>query len=64
MEIEEMPKPTDTIIIGRNPRRRDGKDAPYMLPEANMVIFPVHRLMFIEVMPTGQEEEIATFIRE
>ncbi|MBZ0306168.1 MAG: hypothetical protein K8I82_08885 [Anaerolineae bacterium] len=64
MEIDEMPKPTDTLLIGRNPRRRDGKDAQYMLQEANMVIFPINRLIFIEVIPTGQEEEIETFIRD
>ena len=64
MEIEDLPGPTDTIIIGRNPRRRDGKDAPYMLQEVNTVIIPVHRLVFVEVMTDEQEEEIETFIRE
>ena len=25
-EIEELPKPTDTIILVLNPRQKDGKD--------------------------------------
>lgn len=64
MEIEEMPKVTDTIIIGRNPRRRDGKDVSFMLPEVNTVIIPMNRIIFIEVMQTGQEDEYESFIRE
>ncbi len=64
MEIEEMPSVTDTCVVGRNPRRRDGKDVSFMLPEANTLIIPLSRILFIEVMPTGQEDDFETFIRE
>ncbi|NJL92673.1 MAG: hypothetical protein HC915_02550 [Anaerolineae bacterium] len=64
VEVDEMPKPTDVIVVGRNPRRRDGKPLTFILDEVNTVIFPMHMVTFIEVMPTGEEEEIETFIRE
>jgi hypothetical protein len=64
LEVEELPAPTDVILVGRNPRRRDGKDVPYILSEVNTVIFPLSRVLFIEVMPSGEEDEIETFIRE
>lgn len=64
MEIEELPKPDDQILMGRNPRRRDGKDVAYLLQEVTTVIFPMSRLVFIEIMPTGEEDDIETFIRE
>jgi len=30
----------------------------------SVVIFPMHRINFIELMPTGEEEEIISFVRE
>jgi len=64
MEIDQMPGPQDTLIIGKNPRRRDGKEAPYLLPEVTTIILPMPNILFIEVMTTEQEEDIETFIRE
>lgn len=64
MEIDELPNPSDNFVLGRNPRRRDGKPIPFILEEVNTVIFPTSVITFIEIMPTGEEEEIETFIRE
>lgn len=64
LEVEQLPNPTDTILIGRNPRRRDGKDLPHILPEVNTVIIPMNRIVFIEVLSAEEQEEIETFIRE
>ncbi len=64
IEVEEMPKPTDQMVIGNNPRYRDGKDVRNILPEVHTVIFPWWRINFIEVMPSGEEEEIYGFYRD
>lgn len=64
MEVEQLPNPTDNFIVGSNPRLRDGREVPFVLPEVNTVIFPWHRISFIEVMPTGEEEEVITFVRD
>jgi hypothetical protein len=63
-EIEDVPGITDNIIIVRNPRRRDGKDLPNIDPNVTTVIWPMFRINYIEVMPSGEEEEIITHVRE
>lgn len=63
-EIDQLPGPNDQIMTITNPRQRDGKDLHYVLPEVQTLIFPWHRISFIEVMPTEEEEEIVSFIRE
>lgn len=57
-EVEQLPQPIDVAIYCQNPRRRDGKDVHYVLPEVHTIIVPWHRINFVEVMPTGEEEEI------
>jgi hypothetical protein len=63
-EVEELPKPTDTIIIIKNPRKRDGKDLAFIDSNISTVIWPMSRMNFIEVIPSEEEEEIITFVRE
>lgn len=63
-EVEELPDPKDSFVACLNPRRRDGKDLHYVLDEVNLILVPWSRINFIEVMPTGEEEEVFTFIRD
>jgi hypothetical protein len=63
-EIEELPTPTDTSITLNNPRRRDGKDLPYVQGNVVTVVWPMHRVNFIEIMPTSEEEKLIGFVRE
>ena len=63
-EIEALPGVSDTMIAVKNPRRRDGKDIHYLEANVSIVIWPITRINFIEVIPTGDEEEIISFIRE
>lgn len=63
-EIEDLPKPGDFLITIENPRRRDGKDLPYIQPEVTTVIWMLHNISFIEVMPSGADDELITFVRE
>jgi hypothetical protein len=62
-EIDELPEKSDTLMLIRSPRRRDGKDLPYLEPNITSVIWPTSRISFIEVLP-GSEEEIISFVRE
>lgn len=64
LEVEDLPNPTDTLIIGRHPRRRDNKSVPFILEEVTTVIFPLTRISFLEVMPSGEEEDIFKPFRE
>lgn len=63
-EIDQMPEPTDLLVVCRNCRRRDGKDINFILREVSTVIFPMNVIKFIEVMPTDEGDDIETFIRE
>ncbi|HMN62061.1 MAG TPA: hypothetical protein PJ988_16950 [Anaerolinea sp.] len=63
-EVDALPGAQDNMLILKNPRRRDGKDLPNLEMNVSTVIWPMLRINFIEVMPTGEEEEIITFIRE
>ncbi len=63
-EIEALPGATDLLICVKNPRRRDGKDLHYLEPNVNTVMWPIARLNFLEIMPSGEEEEIISFVRE
>lgn len=63
-EIEELPKPTDTLLIMKNPRKRDGKDMSNIEADVTTIVLPTSRIHFVEVMPSGEEEEIIGFVRE
>lgn len=63
-ETEELPSPTDTMVIVKNPRRLDGKDIHYLAENVLTVYWPLERINFIEVLSEGEEEEIIGFVRE
>ncbi len=63
-EVEDLPTPTDNTITVNNPRRRDGKDLPYLEGNVVTVVWPMHRINFIEIMPTAEEEKLIGFVRE
>jgi len=63
-EVDELPAPTDVILTLKNPRRKDGKDLHYLEANVSIVIIPLARISFIEILAGGEEEEIITFVRE
>lgn len=63
-EVEHLPAASDYLILVKNPRRRDGKDLIYLDSNVTQVYWPITRVNFIEVIPTGEEEEIISFVRE
>lgn len=63
-EMEELPGPGDTSLRIQNPRRRDGKDIATLQSDVTTVIWPWSRISFIEVLPSGAEDEIIGFVRE
>ncbi len=63
-EIDSLPTATDTLIILKSPRMKDGKDLRNLEANVTTAIWPISRVSFIEVLPSGEEEEIITFVRE
>ena len=63
-EVDELPKPTDTIITVANPRQKDGKDLHYLDEGAVTVIWPLSKVSFIEILGDAEDEKIIGFVRE
>lgn len=63
-EVDEMPDPGDRMFKISHPRRMDGKDLSYLVDNVATVYWPAHRVNFLEVLPSREEEEIIGFVRE
>jgi hypothetical protein len=63
-EVEQLPSPTDYLVLVKNPRRRDGKDLNNLEANVNAIMLPIYRINMIEVLPTAEEEQIISFVRE
>ena len=63
-EVDELPKPTDTLLIVSNPRLRDGKDIHYLEHNVVKVIWPVDKIALIEILESEDEENLIGFVRE
>jgi hypothetical protein len=64
-EIDEIPDSQDNFLQCSNLRARDGKSLHYVEEDSISVLFPWHRISFVEIMPSEAErEEVETFFRE
>lgn len=63
-DIDQEPQPTDAFIKVTNMRKRDGKEVPYLTAGVQAVIYPWHRITFIELMPSEEERgQVVDFFR-
>ena len=63
-EMDKLPGLSDTMVVGKNPRRRDGKDLPYLEANVSVVFWPLTRINYIEIMPSGEDDDIISFVRD
>jgi hypothetical protein len=56
VDVDEMPKPTDAVIVGKNPRERTDKEVYWLDDGVTTVLFPWHRINYIQVLPDPTEE--------
>ncbi|GAB4273287.1 MAG: hypothetical protein Kow0080_20720 [Candidatus Promineifilaceae bacterium] len=63
-EIEKIPDPQDQLLVLNNPRLRDGKDVHYVDEDVTTLVFPVHRINFIQILPSADVEDVIGFVRE
>jgi hypothetical protein len=64
VDVDELPDPYSQYIVGANPRRRGDKVVDYILEDVTRVIYPWWRINFIQILPTAEEEEVTTFVRD
>jgi hypothetical protein len=62
-EVEALPANDDFLVRLTNPRRLDGKELHYVNPGVAEIFLPLHRISFIELIPS-EDEEIIGFVRE
>ena len=62
-EVQELPGPSDQSVTLLNPRQRDNKPLHYLERETISVVFPLHRINFIEITPNQDSEEVDLFFR-
>lgn len=55
MEVDELPKANDNMVMGRNPREKSDKDVTYLEDGVSTIIFPWWRITFIEVLPSADD---------
>jgi len=64
-DMQELPERGDTYVTFYNPRMRDGKQLRYVTQGMSSLIFPWHRVSFIEIMGSEEERrEVVEFFRE
>lgn len=51
VDVEDMPHPTDLMILGRNPRDRKDREVEWLDEGVSMVWFPLARINMIQVLP-------------
>jgi hypothetical protein len=63
-DIETEPQPGDLFLKVTNMRKRDGKPVNYLAAGVQSVIFPWHRITFVELMPSEEERsQVVDFFR-
>lgn len=56
LDVEELPRSTDTAVIGRNPRDKTEKEPRWLEEGVSTIIIPLWRITFVEVLPSAAEE--------
>ena len=56
IDVEDMPQPTDIMIIGKNPRDRKDKEVTWLDEGVTTVMVPWSRINMIQVLPSAETE--------
>ena len=56
LDVEELPKPTDAVIVGRNPRERGDREVEWLEDGVTTLMLPWWRINFVEVLPSESED--------
>jgi hypothetical protein len=62
-ELDDLPPANSQFVQVHNPRLRDGKDLHYLDEEVTSMLVPWDRINFIQIRPSGEVEEVVSFVR-
>jgi hypothetical protein len=55
-EVDELPDPTSSCLLIKNPRTRSEKEIHGLEDGVTMLIYPWWRINYIQVLPSGDEQ--------
>ena len=56
LDAEELPDPTDTNIMGKNPRDRSDRELDWVEDGVTTIYMPWWRVSYVEVLPSEERE--------
>jgi hypothetical protein len=56
VDVDEAPRPTDQVLVGKNPRERSDKPITWIEDEVTTLVFPWSKITFVEVLPNPSDE--------
>lgn len=56
LDVDSLPSPSDTFVMGRNPRERSDKEVTWTDEGVTTIIIPWWRINYIQVLPSGEDE--------
>jgi hypothetical protein len=63
-ELDDIPNPSDTLIVLNHPHTKDGKDLSNISEQTGSIVYPMGQIIFIEIVSGKDDEEIIGFVRE
>ena len=57
IDVEELPSPTDVMVLGRNPRDRKDREVEWLDEGVTTVMLPWSRINFIQIMPSSNAQD-------
>ncbi|MGQ9908834.1 MAG: hypothetical protein ACUVS2_08370 [Candidatus Flexifilum sp.] len=56
IDVEELPQPSDSVIVGKNPREKTDRELNWLEEGVVTIYLPWWRITFVEVLPSPSEE--------
>ncbi|MFZ2880676.1 MAG: hypothetical protein WA009_14145, partial [Phototrophicaceae bacterium] len=56
LDVEALPNPNDTVLVGRNPRDHVDRELNWIDEGVRMVILPWWRINYVQVLPSAEEQ--------
>jgi hypothetical protein len=56
VDVEDLPQPSDIMIVGKNPRDRKDKEVDWLDEGVTTVMFPWSRINLIQVIPSTEDQ--------
>lgn len=64
-DVDVLPEPGDTMIVAKNPRDRADKDLYWIDDGVSVVLFPFHRVNYVQVLPdAGEDVDLPRLFRD